>query len=263
MTYNRETMAAGSPMVLDYGAFREPPSPLFHDYLLNAPRIRPFFEGGSWDLDAVAGAAERTLRLERRRDRLADALVRQQRTLGGQEGAGAAERLRRPDAVAVVTGQQPGLFGGPLFVLYKAIATLEVAARLEQRRGAPVVPVFWVAADDHDFAEVRQVTVLDAGAQLRTLRYAPEREPAGLPASHILLEEGVRGLVDELRRELPDSLHRAAVLDRLGDCYRPGASLSGAFARFLSSLLPGLVVLDPSDPELKALMAPVLSREIA
>jgi bacillithiol biosynthesis cysteine-adding enzyme BshC len=249
-------------MVLDYGAFREPSSPLFHDYLLNAPRIRPFYEGGAWDLEAVASAAERTLRFARRRGPLADALVRQQRERGADPAAAEAERLRRDDAVAVVSGQQPGLFGGPLFVLYKALATREVAARLEERRGAPVVPVFWVAADDHDFAEVRQVTVLDASGQLRTLRYAPEHEPSGQPASHIRLEAGVGGLVEELRRELPESLHRDAILDRLADCYRPGESFSGAFARFLSSLLPGLVVLDPSDPDLKALMAPVFAREL-
>lgn len=256
-------MAARPPMVLDYGAFREPPSPLFYDYLVNAPRAQPFYDGGAWDLEAIASAAQGTLRLSRRRDPLAEALVRQQRALGAERAAANAERLRRDDAVAVVTGQQAGLFGGPLFVLYKALATLEVSARLEERRAAPVVPVFWVASDDHDFAEVRQVTVLDAAGQLRTLRYAPAREPSGQPAALITLDESVSGLVEDLRRALPESLHRDSVLARLAECYRPGASFSGAFARFLSWLLPGLVVLDPSDPEIKALMAPVLTREIA
>jgi bacillithiol biosynthesis cysteine-adding enzyme BshC len=123
--------------------------------------------------------------------------------------------------------------------------------------------VFWVAADDHDFAEVRQVTVLEAAGQLRTLRYAPAREPSGQPASQIILDQSVVGLVDELRGVLPESLHRDAVLARLAECYRPGASFSGAFAGFLSWLLPGLVVLDPSDPDLKELMLPVMCREVA
>lgn len=253
---------ARRPLVVDYGAFREPPSLLFRDYLLNHPRIRPFFDGAGWDIAAVVEAAERALHLPRRRDELARTLVRQQEARGAASAAARAEQLARPDAVAVVTGQQPGLFGGPLFVLYKALATLKLAAQLEERRGKPVVPVFWVAADDHDFAEVRQTPVLDESGQIRTLRYAPAQEPAGQPASGIVLDESIATLLEELRRTLPGSLHRDALLDRLATCYRPGASLSGAFGAFLSTLLPSLIILDPSDPGLKALMTPVLSREI-
>jgi bacillithiol biosynthesis cysteine-adding enzyme BshC len=250
-------------LVVDYGAFREPPSLLFRDYFSNQPGVRPFFApGDGWGLAAVEAAAARALAFPRRPDTLARALVRQQELRGAPGAAAKAERLARPDALAVVTGQQPGLFGGPLYVLYKALAALKVAAQLEERRGTPVVPVFWVAADDHDFAEVRQTTVLDESGRLRTLRYSPAREPAGQPLSGVLLDESITALIEELRRALPENLHRDALLERLAACYRPGASFSGAFAAFLSSLLPSLVVLDPSDPAVKALMAPVLSREI-
>jgi bacillithiol biosynthesis cysteine-adding enzyme BshC len=140
---------------------------------------------------------------------------------------------------------------------------MTVAARLEERRRRPVVPVFWVASDDHDFAEVRSTSVLDEAGQIRTLRYEPAREPAGQPASAILLDESITGIVEEIGRVLPAGPHRDAVVARLAACYAPGQSLAGAFARLLSALLPGLVVLDPSDPALKALMAPVLSRELS
>ena len=80
----------------------------------------------------------------------------------------------------MVTGQQAVLFGGPLYVLYKALAAMQVAAALEAQRHASVVPVFWVAADDHDFAEIREATLLDAAGQLRTFRYTPRDEPRGL-----------------------------------------------------------------------------------
>jgi bacillithiol biosynthesis cysteine-adding enzyme BshC len=171
--------------------------------------------------------------------------------------------LAEPETVAVVTGQQAVLFGGPLYVLYKALAAVKLAATLERQRGRPVVPVFWVASDDHDFAEVRSATVLDEAGQIHTLRYAPQREPAGQPASRIVLDETVAGLVDELRAALPPGLHRDAVVDGVATWYRPGVSLSDAFAGLVSALLPGLVVLDPADPALKALMAPVLARELA
>jgi bacillithiol biosynthesis cysteine-adding enzyme BshC len=84
----------------------------------------------------------------------------------------------------------------------------------------------------------------------------------GQPAARIVLDDTITGLIDELRRCLPESPSRDSMLGRLAECYAPGATLSGAFAAFLSSVFPALVILDPSDPELKALMAPVLSREI-
>jgi bacillithiol biosynthesis cysteine-adding enzyme BshC len=163
--------------------------------------------------------------------------------------------------VAIVTGQQAGLFGGPLFVLFKALATVQVA-RLLTERGHPAVPVFWVASDDHDFAEVRSVSVIDTAGGIRTLRYSPHREPLGEPAWRIVLDETITALVDELAAALPRNLGGDEVLGLVAECYRPGETLAGAFARFVSRLLPELVVLEPADRALKALAAPVLVREV-
>ena len=129
--------------------------------------------------------------------------------------------------------------------------------------GTPVVPVFWVASDDHDFAEVRATTVVDACGALRTLRYDPHQEPLGRPAWDIVLDDTVGGLVDELARALPAALGRDETVGARGACYRPGETLSSAFARLVSRLLPELVVLDPADAALKRLMVPVLARELA
>jgi bacillithiol biosynthesis cysteine-adding enzyme BshC len=163
--------------------------------------------------------------------------------------------------VALVTGQQAGLFGGPLYVLYKALGALK-AARLLEAKGRPAVAVFWVASDDHDFAEVRSASVIDEGGQIRTLRYAPRIEPIGQPAWKISLDETMAALVAELGQVLPATPFRDEIVARVAECYRPGQSLSGAFARLLSKLLPELVVLDPADPELKALSVPPLAREL-
>jgi bacillithiol biosynthesis cysteine-adding enzyme BshC len=262
MPYNARGMTEGPRTVLDYGAFQRPLSPLFRDYLASAPGVAPFFEPGGWGEAALEASCRRTLSLSRRRDLLAAALERQQRERGAPAAAAQAARLARPDAAAIVTGQQPGLFGGSLFVLYKALTALGLARRLEARLGTPVVPVFWVASDDHDFAEVRSVTLLGEGGELRTLRYQPAREPHGQPASQIVLDASISGLLADLKGSLPGSLHLDDIAGRLEQCYRPGATLSGAFAAFISSMLPDLVVLEPSDPALKSLMAPVLSREI-
>jgi bacillithiol biosynthesis cysteine-adding enzyme BshC len=225
--------------------------------------VRPFYEaGGAWDVETLLAAAERTSAFPRARRALADALVRQQEQRGARAAAERAAQLADDGAVAVVTGQQPVLFGGPLYVLYKALAAVKLAALLEPRRGRPVVPVFWSASEDHDFAEVRSVPVLDESGRIHTLRYEPVREPVGQPASRIVLDQTITGLVAEAERALPAGLHRDQTIALLTECYRPGATLGAAFARLVSSLVPGLVVLDPSDAALKALMAPVLAREV-
>jgi bacillithiol synthase len=260
--YNPGTMAERLRTVVDFGAFQQPLSPLFRDYLSGRESVTPFFAGGPWDLAGLGAASERTLAYRHPREAVARSLTLQQRSL---EAPGAAERaaqLADPRSAAVVTGQQAGLFGGPLYVLYKALAARKAARLLTAERGEPVVPVFWVASDDHDFAEVRSTSVLDENGQIRTLRYTPVREPVGQPASQIVLDETLPPLVEELGRSLPAGLHRDEVLSLVSACYRPGATLAGAFVRLLSSLLPDVVFLDPSDVALKRETVPILEREV-
>jgi len=256
-------MSERPTLVLETGAFPQAPSPLFRDYLGGQAPVAPFFAGGRWDLDAIAEAGARAAaHAARQRERVAQVLAKQQGRRGAEAAEAAARRLAEPNAVAVVTGQQAVLFGGPLYVLYKALAAQKVAATLERQRGVPAVPVFWVASDDHDFAEIRSATVLDEGCGLHTFRLNPRREPVGQPAARILLDDGVQALVDEAGMRLPESPFREGVVERLRACYAPGESVSGAFAQLLSSLLPGLVVLDPADRELKELARDVLRREV-
>jgi bacillithiol biosynthesis cysteine-adding enzyme BshC len=260
--YNAGAMVARPSGILDYGAFRQPQSQLFRDYLEGKPGAARFYDGGRWDLDAVVASGERSLGLSRDTRTLADVLARQQESRGGGDAAARAADLAAPGATAIVTGQQAGLLGGPLFVLYKALATIKVARLTAERRQHPVVPVFWVASDDHDFAEIRTATILDEAGQIRSLRYTPVREPIGQPAWSIELDDTIVRLLEELKAMLPDNSFRESLTARLAATYRPGASISGAFASFIQALLPELVVLDASDPELKKLMLPVLRQEL-
>lgn len=248
--------------IVPYEELQQPLSPLYLDYLAGSPRLDPFLPAGGFELAGIASAAERTGGLERPLSAVAEALARQQEARGAPAAARRARALASPGASAIVTGQQAGLFGGPLFVLWKALATVAVARRLEAERGRPVVPVFWVASEDHDFAEVRSTTIVDASGALRALRYDPRLEPLGRPAWDIELDETVGGLVDELAQALPAALGRDETVELVGACYRAGETLSSAFARLVSQLLPELVVLDPADEALKPHMLPVLRREL-
>ncbi|HEX9188731.1 MAG TPA: bacillithiol biosynthesis cysteine-adding enzyme BshC, partial [Vicinamibacteria bacterium] len=248
--------------VIPYDALHQPLSPLFLDYLGGRESVRPFLGEGAPGLPAVASAADRTALHGRPIAETALALARQQEARGSLRSAERARRLAEPGATAVVTGQQAGLFGGPLFVLWKALATVQVAALLEKERGRPVVPVFWVASDDHDFAEIRSSSVIDGAGAIRTLRYAPRREPVGRPAWAITLDDTIGPLVEELGQTLPAALGRDETLALVAECYRPGIPLSEAFAGLVSRALPEMVVLDPSDLALKRLAFPVLAREL-
>src|SRR6266478_1002715 len=93
MHYNGRAMAS-RPLVIDYGAFQQPPSPLFRDYLTGAPGVRPFYGGARWDLDGLLISAEAALRRERPHAMVADALVRQQEAREAPRAAAQAARLR-------------------------------------------------------------------------------------------------------------------------------------------------------------------------
>lgn len=174
------------------------------------------------------------------------------------------ERLGDPQTLAVVTGQQPGLFGGPLYSLIKAMSTAAAARELEARTGQPVVPVFWIEGDDHDFEEIRSAWLLDRSGSPYALRYEPEDEHVGLPAFRRVLDDSIVDLHGQLPEILPETEYTEDLLLAARDCYAPGRSLSEAFGRLLLHLSrgSGLVVMDPTSPELKRLAFPVYETAI-
>ena len=114
-----------------------------------------------------------------------------------------------------------------------------------------------------DEISIRTERALERLERVRLMTYSdPREEPIGRPAWDIRLDETVGGLVDELARALPAALGRDETLEIVAACYRAGETLSSAFARLVSRLVPELVVLDPADAELKRLSVPVLAREL-
>ncbi len=215
--------------------------------------------------DAAIQAAERALRLERPREAVATALVEANRRWGADRKAlASAARLRDPASVAIVTGQQPGLLGGPLYGLAKAISAAAAARQFQEQTGREAIPVFWVEGDDHDFEEVRSTWLLDADGQPAMLRYQPDEEAPGLPGSARKLDRNITTLLDEFAARLPPSEFAADALAAARDAYAPGRTLAEAFCRLLAwcSRGTGLVVMDPSDPALKRLALPVYQKAL-
>jgi uncharacterized protein YllA (UPF0747 family) len=171
----------------------------------------------------------------------------------------ARDRLAAGEVLVVTTGQQPGLFTGPLYTVYKALSAIALARRLERERRTPVVPVFWVAGDDHDFAEANHASFLNANGELT--RIVLRERPADAPLVPLAREpcgaEIVAALA-QLRDGTPGSEFKPGVIAWLERCYRPEVSLADAFAAALDTLLGprGLVVLRVHDRSAKRAAAP-------
>ncbi len=181
--------------------------------------------------------------------------------LATERAAEGLHALRGGSALAVTTGQQAGLFTGPLYAFHKALGTAALAEALTQRHGTPVVPVFWVAGDDHDFAEINHCDVL--GADGRLARIVLRERTADAPMLPAYREAvGAQGVVAlaQLEQALPPSEFRGEMLAWLGRTYRPDHSLAEAFEQALAEALGrfGVVVCRGWDPAIKLAAAPVL-----
>jgi len=169
------------------------------------------------------------------------------------------ERLAAGDVLAVTTGQQPALFTGPLYTVHKALSAIALAQRLERERGVTVVPVFWVAGDDHDFAEANHATVLGRDGELvKIVLRERAHEAPQLPLFREVLGPDIRAALDALDAALPDSECKPEVRQLLEACYRSDANLADASAEALHRLLAGrgLAVFRAHDRNAKRAAAP-------
>ncbi len=160
--------------------------------------------------------------------------------------------LRESDCIAVVSGQQAGLFTGPLYTIYKALSAVKLAGCLRQRN-TKAVPVFWIAAEDHDFAEVAKAEFIGRDCQLKSVEVSTDLHREGQPVGHVKLDDSIDAVVDELFELLPHSEFAADMKALVKNAWQPGRGYADSFATMMTSLLGryGLIFLDPLDPELK------------
>ncbi|MCC7418129.1 MAG: bacillithiol biosynthesis cysteine-adding enzyme BshC [Acidobacteria bacterium] len=235
------------------------------DYAYDFGAVAPFFSGDPADRAAWAAAIDRTQRHERRRPEIAGVLAAQQaRRAAPPPAVAAAAALARRDTVAVVTGQQAGLFGGPLFTLLKALTAIKLAERVSRDHGVPSVAIFWVDAEDHDWDEVRACSVFDGDLAVRTVAL-PARPGEPGPIARVRLDESAAAAIAELESILPATEFRSDLIEQLRGAYAPGAGMADAFGRWLERVLGarGLVVFDSSDPASKPLLGDVFARELS
>ncbi len=219
-------------------------------YAAGTPALDPFF--GARPTDALAAPA-----------------------FGSDWGAGITEAMRAyqdelgqpkapPQGYAVVTGQQPAIFCGPLYTVYKAITALQLADRFRRETGESCTPIFWNAAEDHDFEEARTATLLTKSGQPLRLDYTPQAHRPGLPMERVPVEAQLYAFVNEAAARCAGSEHRDAVHAALRETLDEAVSLADWSVRCLARLFSDtpLQFFTPTLPAARQVAATVLAREI-
>jgi bacillithiol biosynthesis cysteine-adding enzyme BshC len=240
--------------------FRQIPhtTQLFSDFLSWSPSIQPFYARSphfaEWVKDETAAVSYDSAR----RVRVADILERQNRAWDASSKTLENIGRLRAGASALVTGQQVGLFGGPLFSAFKALSTVKLAQEATAA-GSDCVPVFWLATTDHDLDEISHVSILGPDGSLQKLS-ATTRGLPDAPVGTMTFGPEIEPVVEAAAGLLGDS----EVTKFLREAYRPGENFGSAFARLFSRLFAerGVILLDASDPEFHRMAAPIYSAAI-
>jgi bacillithiol synthase len=238
-------------------------SRLFLDYLRDPLALRRFYPSAIRFHHELPHRAPEVLEAYTTdRAVLCEALTEMNLVWGaGAETLANIELLREADCLAVVSGQQAGLFTGPLYTIYKALSAVKLAGCLRQRN-TKAVPVFWIATEDHDFAEVAGSEFIGKDCRLASVTAPAELHREGQPVGHVVLDESINGVVDRLTEWLPVSEFTPDLDTLLRDAWKPGRRYAEAFARMMTSLIGqhGLILLDPMDARMKRLAAPLYAK---
>jgi len=235
-------------------------SKLFIRYQTDRASLKEFYPNAPetiYDIAEFAKHVNAAYTLDR--NEVADALASLNNGLdAGERVAAAIDRFREPTTVAIFTGQQSGLFGGPLYTIYKALTAIKVAADLN-RAGTPAVAMFWAATEDHDFDEVASVTIAGQDEPIH-LKYSDvdERE---IPVGDRILTAEIERLIGELELHIAQTEFSRQAIGQLRDSWASGEGFGKAFLRQLAKQLGcfGMIFVDPQDAALKRLSSPIMA----
>jgi len=177
------------------------------------------------------------------------------------------ELIDKEKTITVVTGQQLGILGGPLYTIYKIITAIRLANQLTERYDEfKFIPVFWLEGDDHDFNEVRSINLFDNENQVINIGYKEEidDDDAKQSIGKINFDEALNEFFSKYESSLRDSDFKIELLTKLKECYQVGKSFKQSFKELIYWLFDeyGLVIFDPQDVEVKSLLKPIFKKEV-
>ena len=233
---------------------------LYSTYLSDFSRVAEFYIHPP-SLEGIQQSARNAQPDQAVRRAVVEVLGEQNRAFGGDDATLRNLDRLRDGAVAVVTGQQVGLFGGPAYSIYKAITAVRLARELTER-GVDAVPVFWLATEDHDLAEVNHAFIPKRGGferfELAVTGLADRR------VGDIRLGDAIREITPKVT-ELLAGPCAEKISQWLAEAYAPDETFGSAFGKLMTRIFAGrgLIFLDPMSPELHRLSLPVMRRAVA
>jgi len=236
-------------------------SQLYKDFLYDFNRVSNFYQPEGLNIASLVPRAQKVIAQTFQRDAVADVLADQNAQAGaGELTLANIERLRQPDSVVVITGQQAGLFTGPLYTVFKALTAIKLAEHLRSQ-GVNAVPMFWIAAEDHDFEEVNHARIVNREGQLVTVTYTACSPKEGKPVGHVKLCDEIGGNIDELLAALPESEFVPRLAEDLRASYAAGTGFADAFGKMMMRLFHqfGVVLINPLDDRLKQVSRDIYS----
>lgn len=243
-------------------------SQLFFDYVYSFKEVMRFFHHDFRENTSYEDILTNIKTRQFDRETLAKVL-REQNSDGSKKTQSHIELLKSSTTFAVVTGQQVGLFGGPLYTIFKAVTTIKLAEKLKGKfLSYDFVPVFWMEGEDHDFAEMNHINVLDDDNKPAKIEYLhgevmPERNLGAI--GELTFDSSIENTFAALEASLRKTDFTDEILGSLKKHYSEGKTFNEAFIGWMGSLFSdyGLVFLSSNNPEIKKLLSPLFAKEIA
>jgi bacillithiol biosynthesis cysteine-adding enzyme BshC len=243
-------------------------SALFLDYLDFSPSALRFYQNAPTINNLISMARGPLAEWPFPRIEIASILRRQNEEFGcDSKTRHHIDELEKPGCVAIITGQQVGIFVSPLYTIYKALTSIHLAETLKSH-GIRAVPVFWMETEDHDLPEVTHRTILDGNSKIQNVDYRDALfGKTGIPQGSvgaITFPESIREVGRDFLSQLSDSPYKPEIQHQIESSYRPGATFALAFAQMLAALLrgSGLILFDPHDAAVKRLTSAVYQKSL-
>lgn len=241
-------------------------SKLFIDYVYNFKNVQRYYAYDFNDFNNLFWLIESVLKNYKNRDAVVKVLKKQNLSDGNTHVERNLELLSKGNTLAVVTGQQVGLFSGPIYTIYKIITAIKLSYFLSDRFPEfNFVPIFYLESEDHDFFESNNVKIFNSKNEIVKLEFNPnlKRENYG-PVGDIKFDEKIDETLKKLEDELQETEFKNEVLKLIRSAYSKGSNFAQAFVKFVGELFKdfGLIFLNPNDLEFKKLLVPIFEKEI-
>lgn len=238
-----------------------PFTPLFKDYTAHFKKIAAFYETDPFDIEAIQERADH-FSFSGQRTETVNFLLDFNRQLGADDAAIAnIKKLQADDALTLVTGQQLGIFGGPLYTFFKTITVIALARQLQQQLERPVIPIFWMADEDHDYEEVQSVHLPNGNG---TKQFSLGDDHSSWPVADIEFPYQVDELKNQIKKNLIDTDFSDDLWALLDDCFAPNQTFLKGFGTLISTLFSkhGLVLAGSNNKRVKALTKDILIQSV-